>query len=192
MNAINGRALRAIEGRIFERGEGGVEDAAAAYSLDQLLMTIRAARARSRASVATLPELAFHTQPVAAAGDAVWSAGEIIGHLAESMLWFGFALERLAGRDPDTPVDIPTVCVRDRAATLALLDEADRLLDKNLASAAKLPDEARVDLGGLGTPGVRGLLLLHAMHEAGHADQLRALGCEDTSPRDVRFEPSQI
>jgi hypothetical protein len=173
---IDPETLRELEKSIFERGQGSVEEAADRFPRADLETTIREARATTRSMLDELPEHAFEAQPLGSAGETVWSAGEIVGHLAEAMLWFEFALTRLAGCDAAVPADMPGVIMRDRAGSLATLEFADRVLDRNLATAATLSDVPRMDIEGLGTLGERGLLLLHAMHEVEHALQVRVLG----------------
>jgi hypothetical protein len=173
---IDPETLRGLEERIFGSGQGSVESAAAEFQRVALEQTIREPRRAMRTAIGALPDRAFDAQPTGPEGEAVWSAGEVVGHIAESMLWLEFALTRLSGGDPTAPLDMPGVIVRDRAESLATLELADRVLGRNLASTTALSDEPRMDIEGLGTLGVRGLLLLHAMHEVEHAGQLAALG----------------
>ncbi len=153
-----------------------IERAAAEFSRDDLIRSIQQARQSMRDAINALPASAFDPQPPNAAGDPVWSAGEIVSHICDAMLWLQFALARLAGDDPQgDPEDRPVSQVLERPATHELLERADRELALALLAAVGISDDARTPVGALGDLGVRGLLLLHAMHEWNHAEQLADL-----------------
>ncbi|CAN5732856.1 hypothetical protein BH23CHL2_BH23CHL2_04550 [soil metagenome] len=176
MSRLSREQLVDLEQAIFELGEGTVEESGASFSRSDLVDTIREARSAMRDTVCNLPDPAFGSQLSNEEGDREWSAGEIVGHITESMLWLQFALRRLAGEEPEgAPADKLGVIVRDRNATLSLLDRADRELELALLLANQIDDGPRTHIDWLGDVGVRGLLLLHAMHEWEHANQIADL-----------------
>jgi len=176
MAAIDPEHLLELEDIVFVRRQSTIENVASEYSLAELVETIRAARQEMRETVATLPGAAFEPQPLDSEGEPVWSAGELVSHLYEMMLWLQLAFQQLAGADPGGAPDEQTqVRILDRDETLATLDRCERELERALELANEVPGGTRIKIEGLGEPGVRGLLLLHAIHEWGHAAQLAAL-----------------
>lgn len=182
MPVVSRERLVELEAQIFEQGQRTVEEAASEFSRADLIETIRAARRSLRETLHSLPDSAFEAQPPNEAGEPEWSAGEIVAHLTQSMLRFQFGLRRMAGENLEgEPTGAPELAVLDRAATLALLDRADREFDHALAMAENIDDSSRTELGPLGSLGPRGLLLLHAMHEWDHAGQTVVLGNSDAT-----------
>ncbi len=176
MTEIDREHLLELEDIVFVRRQNTIENVASEYSRADLVDTINAARREIRDIVATLPAAAFEPQPPDADGEAIWSAGEIASHLLEMMFWLQLALQQLAGKDPGGSPDEQTeLRVLDRPATLDVIRQAGRELERALEMADEAPRDTRIKIEGLGEPGVHGLLLLHAIHEWEHAEQFAAL-----------------
>lgn len=180
MAAIEREHLLELEDIVFVRRQNTIESVASRFSQADIVETIREARRAIREVLLTLPDAAFDAQPPDDDGEPVWSAGELSCHLLEMMLWLQLALEQLAGNDPGAaPDEQVRIDVLGRSATLATLDRSDHELERALELADEVPEGRRIKINGLGEPGVRGLLLLHAIHEWEHADQFAALDWGD-------------
>lgn len=176
MASIDREALLELEDAVFVRRQDTIESVASDFSQAELVETIREARQEIRDTVAHLPAAAFDPQPLDDDGEPVWSAGEVAGHLLEMMFWLQLALRQLAGEDPGgAPDEDAESRVLNREETLATLDQCDVELQRALEMADDVPAATRIRIDGLGEPGVRGLLLLHAIHEWDHADQFASL-----------------
>ncbi|MEZ4520509.1 MAG: DinB family protein [Thermomicrobiales bacterium] len=176
MASIDRDDLLDLEDAVFVRRQNTIENVASEYSQTDLVATIREARQAMRETLAGLPDAAFRPQTDEIDGDPVWSAGEIASHLLEMMYWLQLAFQQLAGEDPGgSPDEQAEVRVMDRAETRATLDICDREFERALEMAGEISGNPRIRIEGLGEPGVRGLLLLHAIHEWDHADQFAAL-----------------
>ncbi len=176
MASIDRDHLLELEDTVFVRRQQTIEGVASKYSEAELVETIHEARQEIRETVAMLPARAFEPQPPDEDGEPVWSAGELASHLLEMMFWLQLALQQLAGADPGgAPDEEVEARVLDRKATLALLDQCDVELERALKMASQVKRDTRIRIDGLGEPGVRGLLLLHGMHEWEHAEQFAAL-----------------
>lgn len=181
MSTITIEALMQVTERVFARRESTLEDEAADMSLDDLKETVRTIRQSLTAAASGLPESAYERQPDDVDGNDVWSAGEIASHIAGTMIWTDANIRRITGQPERLPPDdvkrYADVRVRSKSDALDALKVADRELARILDSIpADADTSARIDDDTFGNVGVKGWLLLTALHEGDHANQLRELG----------------
>ncbi len=180
MSTISVEELMQVTERVFAQRKSTLEDEAAGMSVADLKQTVRATRTMLVDTAAALPDSAYERQPDDLDGNDIWSAGEIASHIAGTMIWTDANLRKINGLDPLTPNDDVTayaeVKVRDKTEALRALEiagiELERILDG-------IPDDIdtskTIDFETFGTVGVKGWLLLTALHESDHANQLREL-----------------
>ena len=167
--------------RIFVQREASLESEAADRSVEDLKQTVIAVRRMLKAAATGLPESAYERQPDDVDGSDVWSAGEVISHIAETMIWTDANITKITGQAENLPSDEikqhSEMRVRTKEESLAALDAADRELNRILDGIAEdIDTSATIDHDTFGTVGVKGWLLLTALHEGDHANQLRELG----------------
>ena len=181
MSAIAVEELMRIAESVFAKRESTLEDEAADVSLSDLKQTVRSIRRMLSSTAAALPESAYERQPDDVDGNDVWSAGEVVSHIAGTMIWTDSNIRNITGRPeiepPDDISQYADVRVRDKAESLEALAVADRELNRILDGIPEDVDtSSRIDHDTFGTVGVKGWLLLTALHEGDHANQLRELG----------------
>jgi hypothetical protein len=139
-----------------------------------------------KSAAAALPETAYARQPDDQDGNDVWSAGEIASHIAGTMIWTDTNLRKLRGLEASPPearlASYAEVKVREKAAALQALEVADTALTGILDDIPHDIDTSQTEeFDFFGAVGVKGWLLLTALHEGDHANQLRELGRSSVS-----------
>ncbi|HUG16150.1 MAG TPA: DinB family protein [Thermomicrobiales bacterium] len=179
---VSSETIREIRATVFRRRESTLADEASRFSVVDLEVTLLSMRRDIRLLLETLPGAAFTAQP--ANDDPVWSAGEIVAHLRHAQMNIFLRATRAAaglaaGRDAERPDDDGVHPVRSRAASLAILDDADRDLIEVFDSLPDAVDLERTVIDDkLGPTGVRDSLLFLAIHDDDHLGQLRELARE--------------
>ena len=177
---IAGAELRAIRQRAFRRRETTLDDEATPYTLADWQATCASFRRMTRATLLDLSERAFEAQPATATGDEVWSAGQIVRHMAQTQIdiFFGdmrkaYALPAPSAAELGVPDGAGPLT---RAAALAALDIADSDLERFFADLPPDLDlRARVPSAHFESIGAGGLLTIVGIHEEDHWGQLNEL-----------------
>lgn len=180
---LDSSALKAIQQRVFKERLSSLEAEAAAYSLDELRLVFGVTRLGIRSEVEWLPDHAFEARGVDPAGHEIWSAGQIVNHIGHSQIgltaWLLGLLNVAAPAGPHpltdlTDVEQPGLLTREQS--LHVLDVADRELETlfdvipleaNLIKQATHPR--------FGRAGVKGSVLMMAIHENSHLHQIMSL-----------------
>ncbi len=173
-----------IRCRVFDKRETTAEEEALLYSYAELRELLFSVRRDLKSTVAHLPDRAFEKQANDANGDEVWSAGQIVSHLIEASLRFGFydRLRELSGSPGRTlPSEFESIRgekVLSREQTLFALDLADLELELLIAEIPDAADfSATVSAPPFGDLSIRGWFLLTSLHEGVHVEQLQKLEC---------------
>lgn len=176
---ISSAALREIRARVFRRREATLIEEASRYNIHDYEVTVLSTRRDIRLLLETLPAAAFEAQPTT--DIPIWSAGEVIAHVRHAQMNIFLRGTRLAaglpaGRAAERPDDAGTHPICERAAALAILDDADLDLIEvfdSLTAESDTDSTTQDDL--LGEVTVRSTLLFLAIHEDDHLGQLREL-----------------
>jgi hypothetical protein len=181
MSTIAVDDLMQVAERVFGTRESTLEGEADDKSVPELKQTVLAVRRMLTSKAARLPETAYERQPDDVDGGDVWSAGEIASHIAGTMIWTDANLRRITGRPERLPSEdlksAADVRVRSKDEAQEILAIADRELDRILDDIQdNVATSARIDHDTFGNVGVKGWLLLTALHEGEHANQMRELG----------------
>jgi DinB superfamily len=180
LSTISVDELMRVTERVFVKRETTLEEEAAGMSLANLKDTVRATRRMLIDTAKSLPDAAYERQADDLDGNDVWSAGEIASHIAGTTIWTDANLRKINGLEALPPTSEITqfaeVEVRSKSESLRALDVAEMELERILDGIADDLDTSRtIDLDTFGTVGVKGWLLLTALHEGDHANQLREL-----------------
>jgi hypothetical protein len=178
--SIAGAELRAMRQRVFRARETTLDSEAAAYTLADLRATLESFRRMTRATLTDLSERAFEDQPAGASGDAAWSAGQIVRHLAQIQIDVFLGPIRVANGLPSPTAVEVGVPAGDgpltRAEAIGTLDVADGHLERFFV---ELPGEldltANVPDNPFGPVSAGGLLTIACIHEEDHWGQLNEL-----------------
>lgn len=126
---------------------------------------------RTVRDVAALPAAAAPWRPPAGEGEAAWSIGQLVGHIAGARLYFASAYRGEGWLFPEQPGDPD-----DQSRWVPVLEESAEGFTKQLAST---PDEwlnRRVEM--IDTPGATlsswRLLMMMLEHEVSHRSQIDA------------------
>ena len=177
MAFLTDEELDTIAARIFRQRESTLEEEGRKLELNDLTKTVQRVRHTMNTAVDSLPPTAFEPQPDDADGNEVWSAGQIISHICQSQRNVTGMLSdvvdlTLEPQTEDLQVDPSPSMVEARGAiktaTVILRDTLKAIPDD--ADLTKTSDHER-----FGSLGVRGLLMLVAIHERDHTRQLRSL-----------------
>lgn len=180
MSTLGIEDLMHVGARVFGARESTLEEEASDMSIEDLKSTVRAIRRMFNAAAAGLPESAYERQPDDADGNDVWSAGEIVGHITAMTLWTEANIHKLTGQQeippPSEAAAFAEVKVRSKGETLRALDAAESALTRMLDAISEDVDTRRtIEDDTFGSVGVKGWLLLTALHEGDHTGQLREL-----------------
>lgn len=177
MAFLTDEELSVVVKQVFNDRETTLEAAAAGHSLQDLIQTVQRIRHRMNTTVEGLPPHAFEPQPNDAEGNEVWNAGQIVSHIIASQV-------RLTGNigalveykiEPDVS-DLESDEELDMAGTRSAIKFATKSLTSTLKAIPEDADFSRTGDGGrFGEMGVRGWLLLTAVHEMDHVQQLQSL-----------------
>lgn len=181
MSTIAVEDLMHVSERVFGTRESTLESEAADMEVADLKHTVLVIRRVLASAAVALPEFAYEAQPDDPDGNDVWSAGEVVSHIAGTMIWTDANLRKIRGEEELPPNDqlLPytEVKVRSKDESLQALEVADQELQRILDDIPDDVDTARtIDHDTFGEVGVKGWLLLTALHEGDHAMQLRELG----------------
>lgn len=167
--------------RVFRRQETTLSDEALHYQRADFEATLRDSRAELRATLQSLPELAFAPQPPDGDGAEVWSAGQVVCHLMHAAVVVGITDMRAflglpAVLSEYEQTELPEGHIATRAQALSILDAADRDLETFFADLPITADlRASGDSAFFGPISVGGYLLAWCYHERNHAAQAAAL-----------------
>ncbi|CAN5522762.1 hypothetical protein BH23CHL2_BH23CHL2_07900 [soil metagenome] len=180
MTSYSAEELMHIIERVFVTKESTLEAEASGRSVEDLKQTTLVVRRMLRSVAIALPDSAYEEQPDDIDGNDVWSAGEIISHIAGATVRTSSMINEILDRDEIPPGDeiteITDVRVRGKVEALEALGAADRELVRILDSIpADVDTSLTIDHDLIGTVGVKGWLLFTAIHEGDHANQLREL-----------------
>ena len=180
---LESSTLRAIQQRVFEQRLSTLETEAAPYSLDDLRLAFGVTRLGLRSEVEWLPDAAFEAQHPDPDGKEIWSAGQIVNHIGHTQIgltaWLLGLMDVASPSGPHplmdlTDVERPGLVTREQS--LHVLDVADRELE-TLFDA--IPPEPKVIKQAthprFGRAGVKGSVLMMAIHENGHLHQIMSL-----------------
>lgn len=173
--AITQEQLGEIGRKVFTTRESTLEQEASALNVGDMRSGLVEARREQREALASLPEQAFTTQQPGE-GEDVWSAGQIVAHLANSFgSMTGFIRPILGLPEASlSPHDLEQQPTRDEA--LAIHDATDAGLNELFSSIPSDADFSQTSTHPrFGELGPRGMLLLMLIHETNHLDQLRSL-----------------
>lgn len=162
---------------VFQTKEMTLEGAAANHSLQDLVQTVQRMRHQMNNAVDALPPHAFEPQPDDADGNEVWNAGQIVSHIIGSQV-------RLTGNigslvEYTLEQDVSELAPKedlDMSGTRSAIKFATKALTSTLKAIPEDADLSKtVDAGMFGELGVRGWLMLTAVHEMDHVQQLNSL-----------------
>lgn len=176
MSRLTVDAMREIAGKVFGERSMTLSQAGAAYELDEMASVVTACRRMMASTLETLPDAAFDQQPHAE-GEAAWSAGQVIAHLANSQAAMSSPVRSLLGMSAagnTDRIDMETLPSREEA--VAILAKATAEFD---AFVAEIPENADLDVTShhdrFGEMSGKGWMLLMALHEGDHLRQVRAM-----------------
>jgi hypothetical protein len=177
---LDSAALRQVRVDVFEHRLTSLNAAAAAYDQDGLAGRVVALWAEMKRRVADLPATAFERQSIDVHGFELWSAGQVVSHLAEigtdeRSFWEVFLSDPL----PD-----PSRAVIDAAGHRPLRREASlNALDGLTAMFAEIRERLRFEPDTrrfsnhpvFGLLNLKGALLITCIHLSDQADLLDGL-----------------
>jgi uncharacterized damage-inducible protein DinB len=177
MAALTDSELEAIAERVFAKRESTLEDEGRAVPRKDLFGTVSRVRHRMNIALESLPESAFEPQPEDENGNEVWSAGQIISHICASQKSFTENIARLVTMPYEQELEeleqanmLPMVDARKAIKTATVLQQ------QTLRAIPEDDDlSATAEHERFGTLGVRGWLMLVAIHEHSHVKQLNSL-----------------
>jgi hypothetical protein len=160
------------------RGQPILAETAQGKSLAELCGEALQMRRALAATVGTLPDSAFDSQPADDAGNPVWSAGEVITHCNGVLMRFAERAAAMMAIDPPTWSDAQAASGEQRALNRDAAIAAAGIIDLSEWFAA-IPQDADLDTAtdhpALGKISGRVWLQFMAVHEANHTEQLEEL-----------------
>lgn len=173
--------LRAIVERIFRERRSTLQAEGTLIGSARLIISITELRADMRTVVATLPPDAFAQLEDPPPGEAGWTAGQIVSHNADRLLWALSQAQATLGdgfnsAPPNTlqaGASEPPLVLAD-AEALEVLAAADEYLSTALPALMDADQGQRAAATHHGEMGLPGWLLLIAIHEHDHLGQLMA------------------
>lgn len=175
--------FRTARRRVFRDRLSTLDEEAAAYSLDDLRLTLGVIRLGTRSEIEWLPDRAFEEQPPDGNGNEVWTAGQVVNHIGDAQIgmtsWLHEAL-RLEPSECEHPLvnltdaEYPGRLTREQA--LHVLDVAEMELETLFdAIPERIEPGMHARHPAFGVAGVKGGLLIMAIHEHEHLEQLIGL-----------------
>lgn len=173
-------SLQAVRQRVFRERSTILDLEAAPFTLDDLRLALGVIRLGMRTEVEWLPRTAYEAQPAGSRGNEVWTAGQVVNHIGNSQIgltaWLHQALGLVAA-DAEHPLvnltdeDEPGLLTREQS--IHVLDVAERELELMFdAIPDPLNSGMRARHPAFGVAGVKGGLLMMAVHEHEHLSQL--------------------
>jgi hypothetical protein len=177
MARLTDEMLQTTARRVFAMRETTLDEAASDVGIDDFAVTLNDLRQRIRATVQSLPDTAF-TEQQAGEGEEVWAAGQVITHLSNALQRMSGNVTALLGREPSGgAAQMLDMSQRpDRDQTLSTLERSTAQLSDFLSGIPRDGDfSTRQQHERFGSIGVKGWLMLMALHEEGHLRQLQEL-----------------
>jgi hypothetical protein len=170
-----------IVARVFRERTSTLQQEAEKLDGRRLDASIARLRARLTAAVHDLPDRAFQPRPDAELGEAGWTAGQIVSHNTDRLLWaLAHAEQTLGGGIAPRPPDTLTAIAAEPPLALQRADSIAALESAAAYVAALLPTLHQADHGQRsgsthhGELGLSGWLLLIVIHDDDHLRQLLA------------------
>lgn len=176
MATIGHDELRGLARQCFMTRDLTLEDAGRRYDVPTLQATVLELREAMRAALVALPDHAFEGRSTGE-GEEHWAAGQVIAHIANASSFAATQLAPALGFELAIPATYDISDTPDRSQALAI---ADAVLASTRDFFAALP--ADLDLERtlanerFGDLGLRGYLMLTAIHDGDHLGQLARLG----------------
>lgn len=177
MAFLTDEQLETIAARIFRDRDTSLEAEGGKLELNDLVQTVLRVRHTMHSAVESLPPAAFEPQPDDANGNEVWNAGQIVSHICQSQLRFTEALGELVQftRDPQTE-DLEVEPAPPMVEARGAIKTATVILRQTLKAIPEDADLSQTrETERFGSLGVRGWLMLVAIHEHSHVRQLQEL-----------------
>jgi hypothetical protein len=173
-------SFQAVRQRVFRERRTTLDLEAAPFTIDDLRLALGVIRLGMRTEVEWLPLAAYEAQPAGSSGNEVWTAGQVVNHIGNTQIgltgWLHQALG-LAAADTEHPLvnltdeDEPGLLTREQS--IHVLDVAERELELMFDAIPDcLDDGMRARHPAFGIAGVKGGLLMMAIHEHEHLSQL--------------------
>jgi hypothetical protein len=172
-----------IRQRVFRDRCSTLDEEAACFLLDDLRLMLGVSRLGMRSEIEWLPDRMFEDQGVDANGNEIWTAGQVVNHIGHAQigmtawLYDALGLALTCEQHPLTDLtdaDEPGRLTREQS--FHVLDVAERELEVMFDA---IPDRLNPAMNArhpaFGTAGVKGGLLIMAIHEHGHLEQLKHL-----------------
>ena len=175
--------LEAIVERIFVERQSTLLSESAAFHPSDLADSCLEFRSQMLPCLESLPISAFHPVPDREPGEAGWTAGEIVSHNSDRLLWTLHEAMQTVGLDDEVWLSAPEVVVCNASREPRLLDRglSLRILEKaNEYEKAVLPPllgsntDQTADRTHHGPMSVRSWLLLICIHDSDHLEMLSA------------------
>jgi hypothetical protein len=162
--------------RAFRLRETTLDDAAAEIPVVDFAETMTALRERIHRALLELPESAF-TDQQAGEGEQVWAAGQVVAHLANSLQAMRPYVDRLLDVETaEEPRMLDMSELPSRTQAVRILERSTPELQRFLAGIPQHADfDRRDEHPRFGSMGIKGWLIMIALHEEGHLRQLQAL-----------------
>lgn len=175
--------FQAARRRVFRERVSTLDEEASSFSLEDLRLALGVGRLGVRSEIEWLPEQAFEEQALDANGNEIWTAGQVVNHIGNAQIgmtiWLHAALNLRPSDDEHpllnlTDADEPGRLTREQS--LHVLDVAERELETLFDAIPEHIDESmRARHPAFGLAGIKGGLLIMAIHEHGHLEQLKHL-----------------
>jgi uncharacterized damage-inducible protein DinB len=178
MAFLDDETLQSMRRRIFVDRTSTLESEGRALPLSDLIETVQRVRHRMLVALDSLPKEAFEPQPVDANGNEVWSAGQLVSHICTSQLRFTENVGKLVEYklEPETD-DLEQDDTLPMTEARMALKTATVILRQTLKAIPEDADFTKtMEHERFGTIGVKGWLVLVAVHEHDHVQQFRSLG----------------
>jgi hypothetical protein len=166
---------------VFAQREATLPEAAAGFPFEAVCATVVAQLGELVGLLEVLPDGAFDSQPDDVDGNDVWSAGQIVSHIAEMELAVLPFWETVIG----VPIDVPRGPILDaidsrllsRELAIACVHDLENSAEGRVTAIRSAPDQhIAAALFDLGTVDARAALLATCIHNLDHLEQLEELG----------------
>lgn len=172
--------FQAVRQRVFRDRQSTLDQEAEPYSLDDLRLALGVVRLGMRSEIEWLPDAAFEDRGVDRHGNEIWTAGQVVNHIGYTQIgltaWLHQSLGLLPSDEPHPLVDLtdadePGRLTREQS--LHVLDVAEQTLETMFDAVPDcLSPGMRARHPAFGSTGVKGGLLMMAIHEHEHLEQL--------------------
>lgn len=178
MGELSATAIEQIIRRVFVDRETTLEAEAEPFDIEAYRSTIADLRRSMAATLDALPDTAFDVDEDAPPGEAGWSAGQIVSHNTDRLIWVARRMEPLLHNTRlHVPASLKRIARTDplrltREESRTALKRANRLLDDLFAGlrygeiGTTTASEHHGDLSS------KGWLLLLTIHDYDHSNQL--------------------